>query len=95
MDIVAAMITPTNRTALSLTRPFRLRAVDRVLPPRTYEVVTEEELIEGLSWPVCRRKPIIISTPGLSASAGETMTIDPINFAAAQGLDGSPTLEAP
>jgi hypothetical protein len=46
------MTTRTHRTTSSFTRPFVLRGVDHVLPPGRYDVVTEEELIDGLSFPV-------------------------------------------
>ena len=31
--------------------PFRIKGIDRLLPPGGYEVVTDEEMIEGLSFP--------------------------------------------
>jgi hypothetical protein len=37
------------------TKPFLLKGVDRTLPAGNYRVVTDEELIEGLSFPVYRR----------------------------------------
>jgi hypothetical protein len=40
----------TNRTirrAVTFLRPFYLKGVDRLLPPGDYDVVTDEELIEG------------------------------------------------
>ncbi len=84
------MIRRTHRTTASFTRPLPLRGVDRVLPPGTYEVVTEDELIEGLSFPVYRRMSTIMLVPGLPACALEMVTVDPIDLAAAQDLDGSP-----
>jgi cephalosporin hydroxylase len=39
-----------NKTVVS-TRPFLLKGVDRLLPAGDYRVVTDEELIEGLSFP--------------------------------------------
>jgi hypothetical protein len=35
--------------------PFELKGVDRILPAGDYRVVTDEELIEELSFPVYRR----------------------------------------
>ncbi len=87
---VAAMITRTQRTTCSFTRPFQLRGVDHVLPPGTYEVVTEEELIEGLSFPVYRRVSTTMLVPGQSPSKLEMVTVDPIDLAAAQDRDGTP-----
>ena len=84
------MITRTHRTTSSFTRPFRLRGVDHLLPSGTYEVVTEEELIEGLSFPVYRRVSTIMLVPGRLASTLEMVTVDPIDLAAAQHLDSAP-----
>ena len=39
----------TTDTIVTFHRPFCLKGVDRVLPPGDYRVVTDEELIEGLS----------------------------------------------
>lgn len=41
-------IRTTDKT-ITFRRPFCLKGVDRVLPPGDYRVVTDEELIEGLS----------------------------------------------
>ena len=84
------MIARTQRTTRSFTRPFRLRAVDHVLTPGTSEVVTEEELIEGLSIAVYRRISTIMVVPGRSASTLEMVTVGPIEIAAAQHLDSAP-----
>ena len=61
-------MTRTHRTTSAFARPFRLRGVDRVLPAGSYDIVTEEELIEGLSFPVYRRVSTVIFVPGQSAS---------------------------
>jgi hypothetical protein len=87
------MITRTHRTTSSFARPFLLKGVDRILPPGTYDVVTEEELIEGLSFPVYRRVSTIIFVPGHVASSQEMLTIDPLDLAAAQGRDAGPQPE--
>ena len=41
----------TSSKTVTFRRPFRLKGVDRMLPPADYRVVTDEELIEGLSFP--------------------------------------------
>jgi len=78
------MTTRTQRTTSCFARPFRLRGVDRVLPPGNYEILTEEELIEELSFPVYRRLSTVILVPGQIASSVEMVTIDPLDLAAAQ-----------
>jgi hypothetical protein len=84
------MMTRTHRTTSSFARPFRLRGVDRVLPAGSYDIVTEEELIEGLSFPVYRRVSTVIFVPGQLASSIEMVTIDPLDLAAAQDEDATP-----
>ena len=83
------MTTRTRRTTASFARPFLLRGVDRMLPPGTYEIVTEEEMIGALSFPVYRRVSTVILVPGQSASSIEMVTIDPLDLAAAQTNDVS------
>ena len=41
----------TSRRTVTFARPFSLRGIDGVRPAGTYTVETEEELIEGLSFP--------------------------------------------
>jgi hypothetical protein len=84
------MTTRTQRTTSAFARPFLLKGVDRVLPPGTYEILTEEELIDGLSFPVYRRVSTVILVPGQIASSLEMVTIDPIDLAAAQARDAPP-----
>ena len=44
------MTTRTTRKTVTFQRPFSLSAVDEVLPPGTYVVDNDEELIDGLSF---------------------------------------------
>ena len=57
------MATRTQRKTVVFSHPFRLKGVDRVLPPGDYEVLTDEELIEG-SWKSLLRWTIL--TPSTS-----------------------------
>jgi len=41
----------TSSEIITFHRPFWPKGVDRLLPPADYRVVTDEELIEGLSFP--------------------------------------------
>ena len=81
------MTTRTQRSISAFARPFLLKGVDRLLPPGTYEILTEEELIEGLSFPVYRRMSTVIFVPGQIASSLEMVMIDPLDLAAAQERD--------
>ena len=71
--------TRTQRKTVVFSHPFRLKGVDRVLPPGDYEVVTDEELIEGLSFPVYHRVSTAIRVPAQShrTSSVEMVAIDP------------------
>jgi hypothetical protein len=81
------MTTRTQRTMSAFAQPFLLKGVDRVLPPGSYEIVTEEELIDGLSFPVYRRVSTVIFVPGQVGSSIEMVSIDPLDLAAAQERD--------
>ena len=60
------MTTRSRRETVHFKRPFRIRGVDRLLPAGAYEVVTDEEMIEGLSFPCFRRVATMIMVPGAS-----------------------------
>jgi len=83
------MLTRTKRVTLTFRHPFSLKGVDRRLAAGEYEVVTDEELIEGLSFPVYRRVATLIF---LRADAGrqasiEMVNVDPADLAAAHQRD--------
>ena len=83
------MLTRTKRVTLTFRHPFSLKGVDRRLAAGEYEVATDEELIEGLSFPVYRRVATLIFLPadaGQQASM-EMVTVDPDDLAATHQLD--------
>jgi hypothetical protein len=84
--------TRTQRKTIEFRRAFLLKGIDRILPAGKYDVVSDEELIEGLSFPVYRRVATMIFVPSPSqASAIEMVTIDPRDLRAAQDQDaGTP-----
>jgi len=61
----------TTEKTITFHRPFCLKGVDRLLPPADYRVMTDEELIEGLSFPAYRRVLTAIFVPAPSGSAVE------------------------
>ena len=81
------MTTWTTSRTVTFHRPFYLKGVDRLPPPANYRVVTDEELIEGLSFPAYRRLLIAIFVPAPSGSAIEMVPIDPMDLQAAQDRD--------
>ena len=74
---------------MTFTRPFLLKEIDRTLEAGDYRVVTDEELIEGLSFPVYRRVAtmIFVPAPSYNASSVEMVTVDPQDLQAAQDRD--------
>ena len=89
MPEVAAMTMRTKSKTVTFRRPFRLKGVDRMLPPADYRVVTDEELIEGLSFPAYRRISTMIFVPAPSGSAVEMATVDPLDLEAALDRDAA------
>jgi hypothetical protein len=73
-----------------------LTGVDRILAAGDYRVVTDEELIQDLSFPVYRRVATMIFVPADSrnSSAVEMVAIDPRDLAEAQDRDAE-TARAP
>ena len=76
----------TNKT-ITFHQPFRLEGVDGVLPPADYRVVTDEEILEGLSFVAYHRVATSIFVPAPYGSAVEMVTIDPADLEAAQAAD--------
>lgn len=81
------MAVRTTSKIVKFHRPFNLRGVDRLLPPADYKVVTDEELIEELSFPVYRRVSTFIFVPAAFGSAVEMLAVDPQDLQAALDLD--------
>jgi hypothetical protein len=81
----------SRREVVTFKHPFQMRGIDRQLPAGAYEVITEEETIEGLSLPTFRRIATIIVVPAAaSPSAGmEMISIGSVDLSDAQRLDAS------
>lgn len=72
-------IRTTGRT-VTFTKPFVLAGIDEAIPPGAYLVETDEELIDGVSFPAWRRTGTLIH---LHRAHGRTETL-PIS---AEALD--------
>jgi hypothetical protein len=82
------MITRTRNTLVVFHHPFELRGVDRTLPAGEYRVMTDEQLIEELSFPVYRRvSTVIFARQSPQGALVEMLTIDPRDLQAAQDRD--------
>jgi hypothetical protein len=68
---------------------FVLKGLDERQPPGTYEVETDEEPIQGLSFLAYRRVATAIRIPmaGRGAGSSQTFTIDPRDLEAARARD--------
>ncbi|SFJ95728.1 hypothetical protein SAMN05216525_14462 [Bradyrhizobium sp. Gha] len=53
----------SRRETVTFKHPFRIRGIERVLPAGAYEVVTDEETIEGLTFSAYRRIATMITVP--------------------------------
>lgn len=81
-------MTRTQRCKLTFSHPFTLKGVGRKLPAGEYELVTDEELIQELSFPVYRRTASWIMAPAEDAiGTTEMIPIDLAEFAAAHKRD--------
>ena len=82
------MLTRTQRTTLVFRHPFRLKSSGRLQPAGTYTVESEEELLEGLSFPAYRRVSTTITLQATRAGAlVQMLPVDPWELAEAQAAD--------
>jgi hypothetical protein len=58
-----AMTIRSRRETITFQHPFRIKGIDRSLPAGDYEVITDEEMIEGLSFAAYRRIATMIVVP--------------------------------
>jgi hypothetical protein len=61
------MTTRSRSKSVVFSHSFELKGVDRILPPGEYQIVTDEEQIEELSFPVYRRVATMIFVPAVHA----------------------------
>jgi hypothetical protein len=82
----------SRRETITFKHPFLLKGIDRLLPPGPYEVVTDEEMIEGLSFAAFRRVATTITVPAAPPRTLtiERITISPDDLADAQRIDAAP-----
>ena len=81
--------TRTKRVTMTFQHPFALKGIDHPLAAGRYEVVSDEELIEELMFPVYRRVSTLIFVPAQmsSQSSIEMVNVDPLELAAAHERD--------
>lgn len=82
----------TSKKTVTFRRPFVLGGFNEELPAGAYTVETDEELLEGISFPVYRRILTVIHLPAKPGYPGLTQTVaaDPNELDAALMRDQAP-----
>ena len=81
----------SRRETITFRHPFRIKGIDRQLSAGAYEVITDEEMIEGLSFASFRRVATMIMVPGAAprSASMEMISIGATDLADAQRNDAS------
>lgn len=69
------MTVRTRTTTVTFLRPFVIGDMDEVLPPGDYQVETDAELIEGVSFLAYRRVSVRIHLPSPSGNPALMRTV--------------------
>jgi hypothetical protein len=79
----------SRRETITFRHPFRIKGIDRSLPAGDYEVITDEEMIEGLSFAAYRRVATMILVPSAPphSSATEMISVGSVDLSDAQRVD--------
>lgn len=86
------MTVRTSKRTVTFARSFVLGGFDEVLPAGAYIVETDEELLEGISFPAYRRILTLLHVPARIGNPGlvEVLTINPNELEAALERDRAP-----
>jgi hypothetical protein len=81
----------SRRETITFRHPFRIKGIDRLLSAGAYEVITDEEMIEGLSFASFRRVATMIMVPAAAprSSSTEMISINAVDLTDAQRDDAS------
>lgn len=90
------MSSRSTETTVTFLHAFHLKGLEQPQPAGTYLVVTEEELLDALSFPAWQRTGTQLHLPaiGLPALSRQAISIDPVDLSAALLADG-PSRTAP
>ena len=85
------MTTRSRGETITFKHPFRIKGVDRLLSSGAYEIITDEEMIEGLSFAAFRRVATMIMVPAAAprSSTMEMISIGSVDLSDAQRVDAS------
>ena len=89
VELEQAMTMRTTKSTVTFVRPFRLGAFGEQLPAGRYPIETDEELLEGVSFPAYRRTATmmqLIADP-LHPNATEVAVVDPQELEEALAAD--------
>jgi hypothetical protein len=83
------MTTRSRREVITFQHPFQIKGIDRVLPPGAYDVITDEQMIEGVSFASFRRVATMIMVPAAPprGAAMEMISIGSVDLSDAQRID--------
>jgi hypothetical protein len=83
--------TRSRRETVTFKHPFQLKGLGRLIPAGSYDVITDEEMIEGLSFASYRRTATMMIVPGAPphASSMEMISIGSLELADVQRIDAS------
>jgi hypothetical protein len=81
----------TTRSQVTFEHPFALGEVDGPLPAGTYDIDTDEQVIEGNERTVYIRVATLVHIRGPGTT--RTVTVDPSGLAAALASDAAPVVE--
>jgi len=91
------MTTRTTKSTVTFTRPFSLSGFDGEQPAGSYSVETDEELLDGMSFPAYRRMATMMQLNTSSSGRGgvlQVAVIDPGQLEAALAADAAHNLDS-
>jgi hypothetical protein len=81
----------SRHETITFRHPFRIKGIDRLLAAGAYEVITDEEMIEGLSFASYRRVATMIMVPAATprGASMEMISIGSTDLSDAQRIDAN------
>ena len=83
------MLSRTRHEDMVFARPFVLKGWAKPHPAGSYDVETEEELIEGLSFPAWRRVATTITRKVRDGGIVQAIAVDPQDLAEVMAADAA------
>lgn len=86
----------TTLTSVTFQHPFSLSVIDERQPAGTYQLVTEEEPLEGVSFAAYRRTATLIHLPAnpLPGQTRQVVEVDPDELSAVLAMDAGAAITA-